>query len=134
MIAGVILFQLVTILMNQWKIPEFKEDLDLLNIVSILLLLIIPVGKMISDKRISAIDQNLDLASRFSLVQTSLIIRWATIEGPAFFSIVAFLLLQDGRQLVVFLVCLVAFILANPGMEKVSSYAKLSAEEKNRMM
>jgi hypothetical protein len=130
LISGLILFQLVTILMNDLAIPGIQEGFDVLNLVSAVLILMIPAGKMVSDRQVQTIDASAPLQSRFSKLQTAMIMRWAWIEGPAIFSIVVFLLLNDGKQLLLFLVCLVAFILAYPAKTKVADMLKLSEEEK----
>ncbi len=133
LITGVVLFQGVTIFMNDWQIPDFKQGLDPLNILSLLMLSLIPVGKIVADKSLNRIDPGAALAEKTAILQKALIIRWACIEGPTLFAIVAFMLLQDGKQLVVFLIGFAAFIMANPSKVKIAVMAKLNETEKKEL-
>ena len=58
-----------------------------------------------------------------------MIIRWAMIEGTALFSIVGLILLEDAKQLVLFVFCILVLSLNTVTKEKVIRQAKLNAEE-----
>jgi len=51
------------------------------------------------------------------------------IEGVALFSIVGLILLQDGKQLVIFVICILILSMNTVSKEKVIKLAKLTAEE-----
>ena len=54
--TGLLLFFMVGVYLNEMQIPAFKQELDVLTIVSIFLLVTIPVGYSISNRRFDAID------------------------------------------------------------------------------
>ena len=58
-----------------------------------------------------------------------MIIRWAVIEGTALFSLVGLILLQDAKQLVLFVICILVLSMNTITKEKVTRSAKLNTEE-----
>jgi len=134
LIVGVVIFQAVAISLNDWKLPDFAPEIDILNIISLCMFFLIPAGKMVSDKLLKTIDPDSPAPQKMMKLQTSLILRWAFIESASLFSIVVFILLNDGKQMIVFLLCLAAFALASPSREKISTWAKLNSEERRELM
>lgn len=127
--SGVVIFQIVTLALFEFEIPGFKEGVDPMNIASAALLLVIPLGKMLSDRRLSTIKEDDPTKTKIEKLQSALIIRWACIEAPALFSIITFMILEDGKQLVLFLICLIAFVLANPTRDRFIKMGRLNNEE-----
>lgn len=115
--------------MNEMQIPEFQDEIDILTIVNILLLGIIPAGYMISTKKMEAIDPSDSFSKKFEQYQIAMIIRWATIEGIALISIVGLILLQDAKQLIIFIICIIVLSMNAVTKEKVTRMAKLNQEE-----
>jgi hypothetical protein len=58
-----------------------------------------------------------------------MIVRWAMIEGPALFSLVGLIVLQDAKQLILFVVCILALSSNTVTREKVIRMARLNPEE-----
>ena len=54
--TGLMLFFFVGIFLNDKTIPEFKDGVDILTLVNVLLLGMIPFGNMISGRKIAAIE------------------------------------------------------------------------------
>ena len=104
--TGLLLFFMVGIYLNGMQIPDFKQELDTLTIVSLFLLAAIPVGYSISNRKFDAIDAGDSFSAKWEQFQSAMIIRWAMIEGAALFSLVGLIVLQDAKQLVLFIICI----------------------------
>lgn len=127
--TGLFVFFMVGVYLNDMQIPGFSQEIDMLTVVNVLLLGSIPVGYTISSRRMEAIDPGESFQKKLELFQTAMIIRWAMIEGTALFSIVGLILLQDAKQLVLFVFCILVLSLNTITKEKVIRQAKLNAEE-----
>jgi hypothetical protein len=127
--TGLLVFFMVAVFLNDMQIPGFRDEIDILTVVNILLLGSIPLGYMISGRRIDAIDPADTFPKKFEQFQSAMIIRWAMIEGTALFSIVGLILLEDAKQLVIFILCIVVLSLNSVPKEKVVRMAKLNRKE-----
>ena len=127
--TGLLAFFMVGIYLNGMQIPTFQSKIDILTIVNILLLVSIPAGYTISNRKMEAIDPGETFSKKFELYQTAMIIRWAMIEGTALFSIVGLILLRDANQLIIFLICILAMSMNSISKEKVIRGAKLNQKE-----
>lgn len=127
--TGLLLFFMASIYLNEMQVPAFQDEIDILTIVNILLLGAIPVGYMISTRKMDAINPSDPFPKKFEQFQTAMIIRWATIEGTAFFSIVGLILLQDAKQLILFIICIIVLSMNSVTKEKVIRMAKLNHKE-----
>ena len=127
--SGLLLFFIVAIYLNEMQIPAFKDGIDILTYVNVFLLASIPAGYTISSRRMEAIDAGDSFAKKFEQFQLAMIIRWAMIEGTALFSLVGFIVLQDAKQLVIFVICILVLSSNTVTKEKVTRMAKLNTEE-----
>ncbi len=127
--TGLLLFFMVSVYLNGMQVPAFQDEIDILTIANILLLGVIPVGYMISSRKMEAINPLDPFSKKFEQFQTAMIIRWATIEGTAFFSIVGLILLQDAKQLILFIICIIVLSMNSVTKEKVTRMAKLNQKE-----
>jgi hypothetical protein len=127
--TGLLIFLFVGVFMNGMALPGFKDEVHILTIVNVLLLVSIPVGYTISSRRMAAILPADPFAKKFDQYQSAMIIRWAMIEGAALLSIVGLILLQDAKQLVLFILCVVVLSMNTVTREKVIRLAKLNPEE-----
>ncbi len=127
--TGLLIFFIVGVYLNGMAIPDFKDKVDILTIVNVLLLGSIPAGYMISNRKMAAIEPGDPFSRKFEQFQSAMIIRWAMIEGAALFSIVGLILLKDAKQLVIFILCIVVLSLNTITKEKVVRMAKLNREE-----
>ena len=126
---GLLIFFMVGIYLNDMQIPGFKDKIDILTIVNILLLGSIPFGYLISGRKMESIDPLDPFPKKFEQFQVAMIIRWAMIEGTALFAIVGLILLQDAKQIVIFVLCIMVFSSNSVTREKVEKLAKLNPEE-----
>ena len=127
--TGLLLFFIVGIYLNGMQIPAFKEGFDILTYVNVFLLASIPAGYTISSKRMEAIDAGDSFSRKFEQFQSAMILRWAMIEGTAIFSLVGLIVLQDAKQLVLFVICILVLSSNTVTREKVTRMAKLNPEE-----
>jgi hypothetical protein len=127
--TGLLLFFMVAVYLNGMQVPSFHDELDILTIVNLLLLGAIPAGYMISNRKMDAIDPMEPFAKKFEQYQTAMIIRWALIEGTAFLSIVGLILLQDAKQLVLFVLCILVLSMNTVTKDKLIKNARLNNEE-----
>ena len=127
--TGLLLFFLVGIYLNEMQIPAFKEGIDILTYVNVFLMASIPAAYTISSRRMEAIDAGETFSKKFEQFQAAMIIRWAMIEGTALFSLVGLIILQDAKQLVLFVICIRVLSSNTVTKEKVTRMAKLNSEE-----
>ena len=127
--TGLLVFFMVAVYLNDMQIPPFKQELDILNIVSIFLLVAIPVGYMLSNRRFDSIDAGEPFSAKWEQFQSAMIIRWAMIEGAALFSLVGMIVLLDSKQLVLFIICILVLSSNSISRDKVTRLAKLNPEE-----
>lgn len=127
--TGLLVFFMVGVYLNGMELPPFRDEIDMLTVVNLLLLVSIPAGYMISGRRLEAIKSKDPFPRKFEQFQTAMIIRWAMIEGTALLSIVGLILLQDAKQLVIFVLCILVLSLNTVTRDKVVRMAKLNPEE-----
>jgi hypothetical protein len=77
----------------------------------------------------AAINPGDPFQKKFGQYQVAMIIRWGMIEGAALFSLVGLILLQDAKQLVIFVLCIVVLSMNSVSKEKLIRMAKLKPEE-----
>lgn len=127
--TGLLIFFLVGVYLNEMVLPPFKDEIDILTVVNLLLLASIPLGYTFSSRKLEAIKPKDPFSRKFEQFQTAMIIRWAMIEGTALFSIVGLILLKDAKQLVIFILCIVVLSINSITRDKVVRMAKLNPEE-----
>lgn len=127
--TGLLLFFLVSIYLNEMQIPSFKNGFDILTFVNVILMASIPAAYTLSSKRMEAIDPGDPFRKKFEQFQSAMIVRWAMIEGTALFSLVGLIVLQDAKQLVLFIICILVLSTNTVTKEKVTRMAKLNTEE-----
>jgi hypothetical protein len=127
--TGLLIFFMVAIYLNGLELPPFKDEINILTVVNLLLLAAIPVGYMVSSRKLDAIKPKEPFKVKFEQYQTAMILRWAMIEGTALFSIVGLILLQDAKQLVIFILCILVLSANTVTRDKVVRMAKLNPEE-----
>jgi hypothetical protein len=127
--TGLLLFFIVAIYLSGMQLPPFETGFDVLTFVNVVLLVSIPAGYSISSKKMEAIDPGDSFSRKFEQYKAAMIIRWAMIEGVALFSLVGLIVLQDSKQLVLFVICILVLSSNTVTKEKVTRLAKLNTEE-----
>jgi F0F1-type ATP synthase membrane subunit c/vacuolar-type H+-ATPase subunit K len=127
--SGLLLFFIAAIYLSDMQLPPFRAGFDILTFINVVLLVAIPAGYTLSAKRMEAIDPADSFSRKFEQFQVAMILRWAMIEGVALFSLVGLIVLQDSKQLVMFVICILVLSSNTITKEKVTRMAKLNAEE-----
>ena len=127
--TGLLFFFFVGIYLNDMTIPEIKDGVDILTLVNLLLMAMIPVGNLISGRKIAAIEAGDPFARKFEQFQSAMILRWAMIEGVALLSVVGLIILQDGKQMIIFVICILILSMNTVSREKVVKMARLNPDE-----
>ncbi|MEZ5072592.1 MAG: hypothetical protein R2751_16920 [Bacteroidales bacterium] len=127
--TGLILFFFVVVNLNGWSIPGFRDEVDMLTFVNVLLLVCIPLGYYLSNRRMATIEAGSPFARKWEVYQTAMIIRWAMIEAVSLFSLVGLMLLDDAKHLVLFILCILVFSLNSVTKDRVIAGAKLNRDE-----
>lgn len=73
--TGLLIFFLVGIYLNGMALPPFRDEIDLLTVVNVLLLAAIPVGHMLSNRRLESINPKDTFSKKWDQFQTAMIIR-----------------------------------------------------------
>lgn len=131
--TGLLLFFMASIYVNDMQIPAFSQEIEILTLVNFLLLGAIPIVYMLSGRKMEAIDPGEPFQEKFQQFQTAMIMRWAVVEGVALLSLVGFILLQDAKQLVLFVLCILILSTNTVTREKLTRMAKLNAEESDAL-
>ena len=131
--AGLLIFFMVIVYLNDLTIPELQSEVDILTVVNIILLGSIPAGYALSGRRWEAIDPEDPFPRKFEQFQTGMILRWAMIEGAALFSLIGLLILQDSKHLILFILCLLVLSSNSVTREKVVKWAKLNSNEAEQL-
>lgn len=132
--TGLLIFFIAGIYLNDMQVPQFTNSVDILTIANLLLAASIPVGYMISGRKMASINPKEPFSTKFEQFQSAMIIRWAMIEGTAIFSIVGMIVLNDAKQLVIFLLCIVVLSANAVTKDRVIRMAKLNKEEARMLL
>jgi len=127
--TGLLIFFMVGVFLNGMQIPRFKQEIDVLTVANVFLLASIPLGYMISNRKMEAIIPKDPFQKKWEQFQSAMILRWAMIEGTALLSIVGLILLRDAKQLVLFVICILVLSANTVTREKVIRLARLNPEE-----
>lgn len=81
--------------------------------------------------KINTIDSNLSLNDKLNVYRGLYVTRWALIEGPVIFTIIAYLLTGAQMFLIIVVVMLLVFISLYPSIQKILKELSLSSEEQD---
>jgi len=130
MMIGILAFLAISlhVTSGQWiSVFNLQDPLFLaLTIVSITML---PLGWMVSNKRLKKGQAYHTMQSRIEAYQTGLIIRLAVCEGVALFSIVTFLMTSNIFALIYLVISLGIMVVNFPGQRNVIQHLKPGSDE-----
>ncbi|WP_158657208.1 hypothetical protein [Maribacter cobaltidurans] len=82
---------------------------------------------------ISSVNKDVSLENKLKTYQTASIIKYALLEGPAFFAIVAYSLTGNALPLVI-AICLVLYLaVQRPNLHKLMDTLPLTSDEKRKL-
>lgn len=129
--AGVVFFMLIAIALQFTGFePELKELEEILLAITVAGAVAgVFTGNLLFRKRLEQLVELKGLKEKLMGYQSALIIKYALVEGPAFFSVVAYLLTANLLFPAITLVLISIFILYAPGKDKLISDLNLSRKE-----
>ena len=132
MIMGVIIFALVSFFLQQNGYG--KREMDVFKyIVPLFIIGGIIVGNLLFKKQLNVALNKIDLLDKLINYRSALIIRYAFLEGSAFFAIVVYLVTGGMLFLWLAIIPILSFLLIIPSIEKTQYDLELNHEEKQRI-
>jgi hypothetical protein len=123
MVAGVITFLAVSLYLSLSELIQLPYDPELSNILFLLTAaltgILLPVGYMLFNRQIMAVDKDKNLVEKMAVYKAAFIVKMGLIEAPAFFSIVVLLLTGNQWLLIQILTVLLVMIINRPSAEKI---------------
>lgn len=131
LLAGQIMFLAVAYLLNSNQISSKKHEMY--DIFIIIVPILIGSGLFLSNfifkMLIGKIEQNTSIENKLMTYRSALIIKYALMEGPSLFAIVAFLISGNAIFLAFSAVMILAFILQRPNRDKIVQNLNLNGKE-----
>ena len=129
--AGVVLFLIIAVVLQLTGFePELKElEMILLGVTAVAAFSGIFAGNMIFRKRLEQLIELKNLNEKLTGYQSALIVKYALIEGPAFFTVVAYLLTTNVLFPVIAVFLVVVMVLSAPRKDKLITDLNLSMKE-----
>jgi hypothetical protein len=127
MFAGFLLFQFDGAMM-----PTFDTNDTLLLIYPVVAIAAIVGSQALFKNVLASKENNTDLKVKLANYQTASIIKYALIEGPAFFGILLATSTGNTAYAAIAGVLIIYFILQKPSLNKIESDLKLSGEQRNQ--
>ena len=129
--AGVVFFMLITFTLQFTGFePELKEmEMILLGITVFAAISGIFTGNLLFRKRLEQLVELKSLEKKLMGYQSALILKYALVEGPAFFSVVAYLLTANILFPVITVLLVFTMVLFAPRKDKLISDLNLSNRE-----
>jgi hypothetical protein len=131
LLAGQIMFMAVAYLLNSNQISPTKHEMY--DMFIIIVPIIIGSGLFLSNfifkMLIGKIEQKTSIENKLMTYRSALIIKYALMEGPSLFAIVAFLISGNAIFLAFAAVMILAFILQRPNRDKIAQDLNLNGKE-----
>ena len=129
--AGMAIFLIIAVVLQLKGFePELKEiEMILLGVTAFAAISGIFAGNMIFRKRLEQLIELKNLNGKLTGYQSALIVKYALIEGPAFFTVVAYLLTTNVLFPVIAVFLVVVMVLSAPRKDKLISDLNFSTKE-----
>lgn len=133
--AGVVFFLLIAIALQFTGFePELKEmETILLGITAFAAIAGIFTGNLLFRKRLEQLVELKSLKEKLTGYQSALIVKYAVVEGPVFFCVVAYLLTANILFPVIAVFLVFVLVLFAPRKDKLISDLNLSLTETNEL-
>ncbi len=129
--AGVVLFLIIAVVL-QFTVfePELKElEMILLGVTAVAAISGIFAGSIIFRKRLEQLIELKNLDEKLTGYQSALIVKLALIEGPAFFTVVAYLLTANILFPAIAVLLVFVMVLSAPRKDKLITDLNFSTKE-----
>ncbi|MEO9513346.1 MAG: hypothetical protein ABJN84_11810 [Flavobacteriaceae bacterium] len=133
MLIGPILFGFVTYSQAKNSFQDFSNTTDVfLIVVPIFALSGIFMGNLLFNKLVKSATKAEGLKPKLASFQTASLIRYALIEGPAFFGVITFQITENLTYLYIAGVLILFLYLLRPTKDKIERGLKLKGKEKDQ--
>ncbi|ASV32290.1 hypothetical protein CJ263_19815 [Maribacter cobaltidurans] len=133
LVAGVTVFLIYSYLQSEEINAEMDSSNPFLYLVPIFAIVGYFGSQFIFKKMISSVNKDVSLENKLKTYQTASIIKYALLEGPAFFAIVAYSLTGNALPLVI-AICLVLYLaVQRPNLHKLMDTLPLTSDEKRKL-
>lgn len=131
LVIGVVFFALISILLQIKGFGTVDQEINngLLLIVSIFTVFGILGSNLIFKKKLSGIREKSSLKEKMEEYRSALIFKLALIEGPTFFSVIAYLLTGNYIFLGMVLILIIVFLIYTPKQSKFINDLELTKSE-----
>jgi len=132
LVLGIVFFALITIFLQLNGFGDLGEDLNNIFFYTVIAFTIggLFASNMVFKKKLGAINPKNSLLEKGEKYREALIIKFALIEGPAFFSIVVYMLTGNSILLIIIAFLVVVFIINRPTKDKFVIDLGLNSEER----
>ncbi len=134
LIMGMLFFSAISIFLvtsGVMNVNQIEQFATLIYIVPSLAIICVFAGFFVFKQKLEAIREKTDVITKIAEYRAALIIRWALLEGAAFFSIVSYLLTGNYILLGIAVVIIIIFILIMPSRVRLETDLELSWQDKN---
>ena len=117
LIMGMLFFGAISVFLvtsGVMKVDQMEQFATFIYIVPSLAIVCVFAAFMVFKQKLAAIREKSDIIAKIAEYRAALIIRWALLEGPAFFGIVSYLLTGNIILLSVAVAIIAIFILLIP--------------------
>ena len=124
LIMGMLFFGAISVYLvtsGGMKVDQIEQFDVLIYIVPLLAVVSVFAGFFVFNQKLTAIREKTDAIAKIAEYRGVLIIRWALLEGPAFFAIVSYLLTGNVVLLGIAVAIITIFILLIPSKAKLEA-------------
>ena len=129
-VAIIIIFAIVA-----WFVP-IAPNIELNNILKFVIIALssaVFAGSAYRKKTIAKIEKHDSLDIKLSKYQQAVLVHWSTIEGPAIFAGVSFLLTRNTLYVIIMAVFVILLFMFRPDKERVAEELNLDSSEKSQL-
>ncbi len=136
LIVGQVIFAGCAFYLNFEGGPLNDPNDDLVNtfqmLVPVAIVSGILVGRLLASKRINKAKKEAELKEKLDVYKSALIMKWALLEFPGLFALIAYLLFGHLLFMTLFAIPIVIFVLERPTKEKVIEDLELESKEREQ--
>lgn len=128
LLSGQVIFGLITYFLSETNHFEFNFSDPFFILVSLFAISGPAIGNFIFNQKIDLLNKKESLKERISAYQSALITKYALIESPSLFGIIAYLLYGNLYYLLVSALLVLYFLTLAPNEQKMNIDLKVSSE------
>lgn len=133
LVAGVSFFLIVTYIQSQKFSAQMEEGDSFIYLVPTFAILGYFGSQFIFNRIVTSLNKKSPQEEKLKKYQTATIIKYALLEAPAFFAIVAYSITGNALSLVIAICLILYLIVRRPNKERVMNTLPLHGEEKRKI-